>query len=143
VQQIDIDFEVYKALTARRESEEHTYNEVIRSLLGLKKHNNFLQKILGPEISNPGDHEAALGRFIAGRFLPNGTLLRAKYKSFSHSAEIRDGRWADELGNDFPSASSAAKAITGNNVNGLTFWEAKRPSDNEWRKLSAIPKRSI
>lgn len=34
---IDIDFEVYKALTAELESEQDSYNDVIRRLLGLQK----------------------------------------------------------------------------------------------------------
>jgi hypothetical protein len=34
--QVDIDFEVYKALTALRESESDSYNAVIRRLLGLQ-----------------------------------------------------------------------------------------------------------
>lgn len=32
---IDVDFEVYKALTIRRETEEMTYNDVLRHLLSL------------------------------------------------------------------------------------------------------------
>ena len=34
--QIEIDFEVFKELTARRTHEGHTYNEVLRDVLGLK-----------------------------------------------------------------------------------------------------------
>ena len=33
---IEVDFEVYKALTARRASESTTYSEVVADLLGLK-----------------------------------------------------------------------------------------------------------
>lgn len=32
---IDIDFDVYKALTMRREKEEMSYNDVLRQMLGL------------------------------------------------------------------------------------------------------------
>jgi predicted CopG family antitoxin len=142
MQQIDIDFEVFKALTALRKSETHTYNEVVRDLLGLKKTFNRQISDIGSTMSQTFGPEGAQGRAVAGRFLPHGTLLRAKYKSLFYNAKILNGEWVDENGDIFPSASGAATAITGNNVNGLSFWETKRPSDSEWRKLSALPKTS-
>ena len=130
--QIDIDFEVFKALTARRTSESHTYNEVLRDLLKLPA-----DKI---EII-PASPEPQGGRLIGGRLLPNGTLLRAKYKGSYYNASIENNRWISEDGSCFDSASAAARGITNNSVNGLTFWEAKRPSDTDWTILKSIPKR--
>ncbi len=128
--QIEIDFEAWKTLTALRESESDSYNNVVRRLLNL-----------GPVAAVLEDANASLeGRYIGGRFLPSGTLLRAKYKSLLHKARIVGDEWQDELGDTFRSASAAAREITGNSVNGLTFWEAKRPNDLEWRKLGEIPK---
>jgi predicted CopG family antitoxin len=142
MQQIDIDFEVFKALTAMRKSETHTYNEVVRDLLGLKKTlGRRISESFSP-FSETFGPAGETGRAISGRFLPHGTLLRARYKSILHTAEICNGEWVNENGDVFRSASAAARVITGNNVNGLNFWEAKRPSDSDWRKLSALPKTS-
>ena len=121
--QIEIDFDVFKALTGQRQSENHSYNDVLRGLLGL------------PEAA---DHTLR-GRDVGGRFLPNGTELRSRHKGNIHIAEIISERLVYE-GRTFPSASSAARAVTGTNVNGLTFWEVKRPGDVDWRKLSALPR---
>lgn len=140
MQQIEIDFEVFKALTNLRESESHTYNEVLRDLLKL-------EKTFGRRISEQMGGFAkgfalasAQGFMASGRLLPSGSLLRAKYKGVAYNASIIDGTWTDEDGNNHGSASAAARAITQTNVNGLTFWEVKRPSDAEWRKLDALPK---
>ena len=118
--QIDIDFDVFKALTVMRQSEVHSYNDVIRDLLGLESKDEM-----------KGSSE---GRLLGGRFLPNGTKLRAKYKDGYYEAEIRKGGlWYNEK--RYSSASSAARAVTGTNVNGLTFWEVKRPNDFDWLKI--------
>lgn len=45
--QIDIDFEVFKALTALRESEADSYNAVLRRLLGLTSQQPTLGGLLG------------------------------------------------------------------------------------------------
>jgi hypothetical protein len=140
MQQIDIDFEVFKALTAMRATEAHTYNEVLRDLLGLNRTFNRKVTEIGAALSEASGPTGAAGKVIGGRFLPHGTMLRSTYKSNLHKAMVINGEWVDEHGDVFQSASAAAKAITRNNVNGLTFWEVKRPSDSEWRKLSALPK---
>lgn len=125
--QIDIDFDTFKSLTLLRKNESHTYNDVIRELLGLETET-------GEERSNP-----LLGRFVGGRFLPNGTKLRARYKSIIYYGEIKRSQliYDDKV---FKSASAAARAVTDNNVNGLEFWEVKRPDDTSWKKLSALPR---
>lgn len=137
--QIDIDFDVYKALTARRESERHSFNDVLRTLLEL-------DSIREPEVESPlqaaGDALSrplgSVGFYSRGIQLPDGTLLRARYKQREFRAEIRGGKWFDEGGREHTSASAAAAAITGTNVNGLRFWEARRPIDNEWRRLELL-----
>lgn len=133
MQQIDIDFEVFKALTIRRKNEAHSYNEVLRELLGLSSSNQSNET--GDEASNWMD-----GRTFGGRFLPNGTRLRATYKQQLYEANIFDGKLVDISGRHYSSVSAAARAVTKNNVNGLTFWHVKRPSDATWRKLALLPK---
>jgi hypothetical protein len=142
MQQIDVDFDVFKALTALRESEHHTYNEVIRDLLGLER--TFGRK-LGDSMSviARGLGSSGRGGFVSrGLYLPEGTMLRAKYRGEQFTAAITDGRWRNADGAEHLSPSGAAHAITGTNVNGLRFWEAKRPSDVNWRKLDALPQSS-
>lgn len=130
MQSIEIDFEVFKALTAQREVESDTYNDVIRRLLGLDSKNANLSPLTG---DGPGE-----GFALRGLTLPNGTKLRVGYKGQLHTAEIRDGRWIDEHGVEHQSPSAAASSITQTNVNGWRFWEVKRPSDTDWRKLDSL-----
>lgn len=125
---IDIDFEVYKELTARRASEATTYNDVIRDLLGLDAQ---------PEIAD-GPVQSAGGLDIKGVFLPNGTLLRATYKGQTYTAEIKDGAWIGCDGVRRNTPSDAACAITQNNVNGWRFWHVKRPGDKGWKVLNSL-----
>jgi hypothetical protein len=127
--QIDIDFEVFKALTLRRETEAVSYNDVIRQLLGLPA-----------PAAGTGEATPTSGYTAAGRFLPNGTALRVRYKGEHYTAEIADGRIRHETGRTSLSLSAAAKKITKNNVNGLRFWEAKRPGDLTWSKVVELPK---
>lgn len=127
--QIDIDFEVFKALTALRKRESHTYNDVLRDLLKLGASPN----------QTVGQSSPAKGLLLRnGLFLPDGTRLRVTYKGIEYLAEVKNGRWIDQAGTEHASPSSAAHHITHTNVNGWRFWEAKRPSDTEWRKLDAL-----
>ncbi len=130
MQQIEVDFDVWKALTAKRTNASHDYNDVLRDMLGLP-------------ISEKPDADVAstvaLGKRLGGRFLPNGSKMRATYKGALHFAEITEGQLRGNGGQVFSSASAAARAVTGTNVNGLTFWDFKRPGDSDWRKLSWHP----
>jgi len=129
--QIEIDFEVFKALTVRRSSEDHTYNQVLRELLDLPESDSPKQD---SEISK------SEGRLLGGRLLPNGTKLRAKYKGQLHFAHIANNELIDENGVSHRSASAAARSVTNNSVNGLTFWEVRRPADVSWQRLISIPR---
>ncbi|MEE4213252.1 MAG: hypothetical protein V2I43_28745 [Parvularcula sp.] len=125
---VEIDFEVYKELTARRDTEDTTYNDVIRDLLGLEPKSDAL--------GTPNDDVEGLE--LKGVFLPNGTLLRATYKGQTYSAEIENGAWIGSDGKQRNTPSEAACAITHNNVNGWRFWNAKRPNDARWRILGSL-----
>jgi hypothetical protein len=144
MQEILIDFEVFKALTARRVNERHTYNDVIRDLLGL-------DSLLEPPdpldglLEGATDPSMILGSLIAPSgftsrdlYLPNGTELRATYQQHVYGAKIERGTWVNGNGNIHTSPSSAAKEITGTNVNGLRFWKAKRPNDLDWIRLDLL-----
>jgi hypothetical protein len=147
MQQVDIDFEVFKALTARRRSESHTYNEVIRELLDIDGGSPvhaaapIVQAMSSLANSFPILKEGpTTGIKLRGLFLPNGTLLRATHKGTGFDAKIIDGKWVNGDGAVYDSPSAAASAITQNNVNGWRFWQAKRPSDSDWRNLDMLPK---
>ncbi len=125
--QIDVDFEVYKALTNRRPTESVTYNDVLRDLLRLGG--------AKPPASPDG---SASGCSFKGVFLPDGTQLRVVYKGTTYRAEIKNGRWLDQEGRPRSSPSDAATAITKTQVNGWRFWDVKRPNDPSWRKLMTL-----
>ena len=146
---IEIDFDVFKTLTALRESESDSYNQVIRRLLSLT--NAELSD--APRIPPPSkgilvEDAFAKARFVASlveamkfgvwfgqRHFPEGTKFRATYKGKSYFAEVRDGNWVGQDGIVRRSPSDAAGAISGTNVNGWRFWYAQIPPDQDWHRL--------
>lgn len=156
--QIDIDFDVFKSLTALRVTESDSYNCVIRRLIGLPAPDAYFDQsqnaLLNPMPSQvnalagfvrsskatPVASQNALlgalgGVWLGNTHFPEGTLFRATYKGKTYSASVKDGRWIDADGVARTSPSEAASAISGTNVNGWRFWFAKRPSDSEWHRL--------
>ena len=142
--QIETDFEVWKSLTLLRLSEEHTYNDVLRELLELPAHSShFLEAV---SVSTPPPQggaptltvNAPEGLYSRGLFLPKGTQLKATYQAQQYFARVGDGVITNAHGDTFTSLSAAASAITGNNVNGWRFWDAKRPNDLSWTSLSLL-----
>lgn len=147
--QIDVDFDVFQALTLRRRNEEDSCGDVVRRLLmiadsvpatadvGDQLRNtplNILMKLkVGAEVSGPG-------AWIGNVFFPDGTQFRATYKGRSYRAEIKLGEWVDENGVRRQSPSEAAGAISATKVNGWRFWYAKRPADDEWVRLDELRK---
>ena len=123
---IDISFDTYKQLTLLRSSEDVTYDDVIRGLLKLPA--------TSPAKQSEPDKKAWSYKGVT---LPHGTDLRANYKGTTHVAKIVDGEWIQN-GQAQTSPSAAADAITGNSVNGWTFWEAKFPDQSRWRILKSL-----
>ena len=158
--QIEIDFSVFKALTALRTSEADSYNSVLRRILKLPDQNALLAAVIGKPASAV-DHIAhgspprnALEAWAEGRewdsvrnalipdgawfdntFFPNDTRFRATYKGKTFTAEIREGCWVGNDGVVRTSPSAAAKAISHTNVNGWRFWHALWPSTSKWRRM--------
>ena len=135
MQQIDVDFEVWKDLTVRRKHEGHSYNAVLRELLGLKP---TLDQQLSEAFEAFDTSGKNPGFALRGGELVEGTQLRAVYKGTEHRAIIREGRWVAPDGTEYGSPSAAASAISGTNVNGLRFWHAKRPTDREFTRLDIL-----
>jgi hypothetical protein len=128
--QIEVDFDVWKALTNLRESEDTTFSDVLRDVLKLTT------AAAVPTASFPA--ESLAGASFKGVFLPDGTILRVTYKGRMYTAEIKNGRWIDHEGNMRSSPSEAARAISNTQVNGWRFWEVKRPKDGRWRRLDVL-----
>lgn len=141
--QVEIDFEVFKALTAKLEHEADTYNEAIRRLLGLPASDPSLApgefELPGLPVAQ-GNALASLngGVWYSNVFFPNGTTFRATYKGKTYRARITNSQWIDELGQFRTSPSDAAGAITQTNVNGWRFWFARRPYDEDWQRMDAL-----
>lgn len=125
---IEVDFDVYKAIIARRPSEDVTNNEVLRQLFHLGPRSAAPDRVTRPD---PGDW------IIKGVRLPVGTELRATHKGKTHLAHVAGG--ALQLnGESFGSVSAAAVRITGNPVNGWKFWQVRLPGQSAWRSLDGF-----
>jgi len=127
---IEVDFDVYKAITLRRPSEEVSENDVLRQILGLPAKK-------GPAVAGgvpaPGDWVTKGVRF------PTGTEFRASYKGQTYLARIEGGALVLN-GKRYDSPSSAAVSITGNPVNGWTFWECRVPGQAGWKTIKSLRK---
>lgn len=123
---IEIDFEVFKELTNRRKSEDHTYNNVLRDLLKLP-----------PELTRPTAAKTN-GATFKGVFFPEGTQFRATYKSKTYTAKIKGGAWINSDGTPCTSPSEAAVRITKKNWNGWIFWHCQRPGDVSWHLINDL-----
>jgi hypothetical protein len=158
--QIEIDFDVFKALTVMRQDEADSYNSVLRRVLKLPNQNALLAAATGEFVNKvnafaSGDPPTnALAAHAQGRewdnvrnallpqgawfdntFFPNGTRFRATYKGRTYTAEVRDGCWIDSDGLVRTSPSAAAGAISGTTVNGWRFWHGLMPGTSNWRRL--------
>lgn len=122
---IEVDFDVYKALTLKRAREDVSYNDVLREMLGLDAASNQ-------------ERGSNSGCTISGVHFPEGTRFRVTYKGRTYTAEIRDGEWTGSDGTKHRSPSGAASAITHTNVNGWRFWDVRRPHDERWVRMAAL-----
>ena len=128
---IEIDFDVEKALFLRRASEEITYNDVLRELLGL-----------GPKKTSNTATAAASGQgdwVSKGVHFPTGTEFRASYRGQTYYGKVESGGLVVD-NKRFHSPSAAAVAITGHPVNGWTFWECRMPGKSSWQMIKSLRK---
>lgn len=126
---IDVDFDVFKQLTVRRATEDVSYNDVIRELLGLGQAN---AKATGNATSSaPNDWVAKGVRF------PAGTEFRASYKGQVRTGRVEGGALTVD-GKRYESPSAAAVAVTGGPVNGWIFWECRLPGKSTWQSIDRL-----
>lgn len=126
---VEIDFDVYKEITTRRESPDVTENEVLRKVFGLPE--TKIQLIERTSLTPHKEWE------WKGVTLPAGTELLSEYLGRRHSARIEDG-WIAIDGRTYKSPSKAASTITRSQVNGWKFWKYKNPATNEWHLLNTL-----
>lgn len=138
---IKVTLEVYKKLTSMME-EGQSYDDVIRDLLSMDSLIELERPgFIGVEVGDAFQrslHGRGSGFISRGLWLPNGTELRARYKQSEYKAKITNDEWVAEDKKTYSSPSAAASAITGTNVNGLRFWQARRPTDTGWRRLEVL-----
>ena len=125
---IEVDFDVFKALTARRSTEDVTENDVLRQLLRLPPRSS--PSALS---DNPGPDDWV----TKGVRLPAGTELRATYKGQTHLSRVSSGALVLN-GKRFNSPSAAAMSVTRGSVNGWTFWECRFPGQGRWTSLKEL-----
>ena len=128
---IEIDFEVFKELTNRRATENVTYNDVLREVLGLSP--------LKDAAAKPILESAAGAWTTKGVTFPAGTEFRASYKGQTILAKIESGSLVLN-GKRYNSPSAAASSITGNMVNGWIFWECRLPGKTSWQTIKMLRK---
>lgn len=121
---IEIDFDVYKEITKRRENPKTTENDVLREQFNLDQLDN-LNRVYEQhnEVREPWVWK--------GVTFPHGTKFRAEYKGRTYNAQAEDGALIYE-NKQYKSPSRAARAVTGNSVNGWIFWECKKPGSDNW-----------
>lgn len=125
---IEVDFDVFKALTARRPSEDISENDVIRQILGLPTK--------GPSPAQPA--AVAPGDWVTkGVRFPAGTEFRAAYKGQTYLGRVEGGSLVLS-GKRFDTPSAAAMSITDSPVNGWTFWEARLPGQAGWKMIKTL-----
>lgn len=125
---IEVDFDVFKALTTRRPSENVTENDVLRDLLRLPEKKQSVAVANNPA---PGDWVTKGIRF------PVGTEFRANHKGQTYLGRVEDGALVLN-GERFDTPSAAAVFITKNSVNGWTFWECRLPGRSSWEIIKAL-----
>lgn len=125
---IEIDFDVYKKLTILRETEEVTYNDVIRRLLDLPQQKQETRQ-----------YKTSLKSSLIckGVEFPEGTELKSHYKGRNYRAIVQNG-FIILNGEKYKSPSPAAVSITNNSVNGWIFWDCKLPNSNRWITLKSL-----
>ena len=128
---IEIDFDVFKEITARRKNEAVSENDVLRELLGLPAKSAERPT---PQTINPRDW------ITKGVTFPEGAEFRATYKGRTHTARVEGGALVLN-GKKYPSPSAAAVSITDSAVNGWRFWEARFPGQSGWKVIASLRKR--
>lgn len=129
---IDVDFDVFKALTARRANEQISENDVLRSLLGLSSKRSPTAQIAA---------DTADDWIVKGVRFPSGTEFRASYKGQTWLGRADHGALVVN-GQRFDTPSAGAVYITKTPTNGWTFWESRIPGQSSWQIIKALRRKN-
>lgn len=135
---IEVEFDVLKALMAQRESEDVSYNDVIRKML---QDSGKLPESVKPKMTPPAVVALADDWIYKGVRFPVGTEFRADYKGERHYGRVDRGGMIVN-GERATSPSQAAYIITKNAVNGWRFWECRFPGESGWIVLRDVRRKS-
>ncbi|TRD09954.1 hypothetical protein FGU71_13190 [Erythrobacter insulae] len=129
MRQIEIDFEVHKAIEAERNGFSEPPNAALRRLLGIDEAED--------EYDDKFEGLAGGGWASKGVTLPEETSLRMEYNGIVGRAFIRKGQWKTPKGIfNGPSPAAAAVASTKDGktpvLNGWRYWRAKLPGSRNW-----------
>ncbi len=127
---IEVDFDVYKALTSSRPTENVTENDVLRNLLGLTPKQ-------GPSVSLATSTQDSNDWVVKGVRFPAGTEFRANYKGQTWLGRIERAALVVN-GQRFDTPSAAAVFITKTPTNGWTFWECRLPGQSSWQIIKGL-----
>ena len=127
---IEVDFDVFKALTARRATEAVTENDVLRSLLGLNAKRDLSASIAS-------DSPEADDWIVKGIRFPAHTEFRASHKGQTWLGRVERGSLVVN-GRRFDTPSAAAVFITKSPTNGWTFWECRMPGQATWQIIKGL-----
>lgn len=135
---LEVDFDVYKTVFARRANESVTENDVLRDLLGLPPK----QAAAGsaPATTTPArafDNTSPEDWVVKNVRFPQGTDFRATHKGKTYTGRVHGGALVVD-GKSYDSPSAAAVAITGNAVNGWRFWECRLPGKSTWQLIEGL-----
>jgi hypothetical protein len=125
--QIEIDFDVFKELTNRRDHEGVSYNDVLRRILQLPVPLFQMKEVTGDRPWR-----------ISGTTFPVGSEFAADYKGTSYTGAVKDGKLvlSDGFRSDTPSA--AAVHVTGSATNGWRFWKCRLPGSSQFVPIERL-----
>jgi len=126
---IEVDFEVFKQLTVRRATEDVSYSDVIRELLGLDR--------AEPRLEEKGAIFSGDDWVVKGVRFPATTEFRASHKGRPFTARVEGGALILN-GKRYSSPSAAAVSVTGSPVNGWRFWQCKLPGNSAWQRMESL-----
>ena len=139
--QIEIDVDVFIAITNYRQTFEETENDILRRIFAKNSNGElFIDKFSKSrsEANNTIKNVNSSKDWVYdGAHLPEGVKLQKMYKYKKYEAVIKNGTIFYE-GKGYETPSAVAMAINGgSNVNGWTFWkyfnEEKVIAGKNWR----------
>jgi hypothetical protein len=133
VHTIEIDFDVFKAITVRRETEETTANDVLRLVFKLPPANQ--------KQAEDGQNNALVWSH-AGVDFPEGTEFMAKLRENTYTMKVEGGKLMLD-GEQVYSPSEAAKKLAGHSRNGWFFWFCRFPGHKDWVLLNNLRQREL